>query len=119
MGSFAAGEDAFGSGVLAAAFFGFEAVAFLTPARLGLGRGLSRQRRLGCRDTLLLARTRFEALGAQRPLQVHQQGLVVLQGTQLLLKRGHFGADTFLFLGVALKVRSHLSGVLRLEFRGR
>jgi hypothetical protein len=45
--------------------------------------------------------------------------MVTLQGEQLLLEYGYFGADTFLILDVALKVRSHLSGVLRFEFRGR
>jgi hypothetical protein len=45
-------------------------------------------------------------------LHVHQHGVVVLQGTQLLLQGFDLHTDTFLLLGVALKVARHLGDVL-------
>ncbi|WP_306454706.1 hypothetical protein [Streptomyces sp. Ag82_O1-15] len=52
------------------------------------------------------------ALSVPCLLHVHQHGVVVLQGTQLLLQGFDLHTDTFLLLGVALKVARHLGDVL-------
>ncbi|XER99798.1 hypothetical protein HEP87_56630 [Streptomyces sp. S1D4-11] len=44
--------------------------------------------------------------------------MIVLQGKQLLLQGFDLLADTFLLLGVAIKVACHLGDVLRREFCG-
>ncbi|MCQ9133844.1 pentapeptide repeat-containing protein [Streptomyces hilarionis] len=51
-------------------------------------------------------------------LDADQNAVVPFEGRQLLLESGDFGADPFLFLGVAFEVCGHLGGVLRGEFVG-